>query len=256
MSFFNCLSPILFISIEALLCGWIPYLSDHQHQHTLSFKNQLQLEAQFHPSFIIRGTLWAWQKLIETGNSNNYLEFLIPWSLPPWPITLDDFYELLKDVSMQHPAPLPFGSFLRFSCVYFFSRTIAPLFLGPGELFLIFVPLAGLLWETWCWGRFKQLSVILRWWQRSPSHWSILSAHGVPEPIFLTYQSDKNLWRQMWALEPDLIITAQRFSSYFLLLGRRRHQRARQLWSILLDLSTLWLFTQMSSTLLQSLYYG
>lgn len=256
MSFFNFFSPILFITMEALLCGWAPYLAEHKQQHTLSFKNQLQLEAQFHPSFIIRGTLALWQKIIATGQSHNYVASVLPWKLPPWPMTLDDFYDLLKDMSMQHPAPLPLGSLLRFACVCVFSRTITPVYLGPGELFLILLPLAGLLWELWCWGRFKQLTVILRWWQRSPGHWSILGAKGIPEPIFLTAHADKTLWHQMWALEPDLLITAQQFSSYFLLLGRRRHQRARQLWSVLLDLSTLWLFTQMSSSLLQNFYYG
>lgn len=256
MRFFNLISPMLFIGIEVLLCGWAPYFADHKQQTGLTFKHQLQLEAQFHPSFMIRTTLYAWQKIIETGQSHSYLTYIIPWALPPWAITLDDFYEILKDIAMQHPAPLPFGSLIRFFCVYFFSKTIAPVFISSGELFLIVLPVIGLIWETWCWGSFKQLLIVLRWWQRSPGYWTKLGQNGVPEPIFLTSQSDKKLWHQMWALEPDLMITSQRFASYFLLLTRRKHQRMRQLWCLLLDVSTLWLFSQMTSTLLQSFYYG
>ena len=242
--------------MESLLAGWEPLIGSPEGGSSLSFKEQLSLEAQFHPSWPIRLTLHRWQQLIASGHGSAQVFSFLPWAAPPWELTLDDFYQLLHGLAQQHPQAFPWGSTLRWGCVAGFTVVATPGSLSTHEMLVSLLPIIGLLSELWSWGAWKRLSVILHWWQRSPSTWSELNTQGIPEPIFLRSNADKQLWAKMWAIEPELMATARRFTAYYKLLKKRQHQRARQFWALSLDISTLWLFTQLSNTLLQGLYHA
>lgn len=253
---FRVLSPVLFIVLETLLQGWDPMLKSSASSQQLSFKDRLELEAQFHPSWMLRLFLWRWVVLVRQGYSLKKLLHFLPWALPSWELTLEDFSEILGHVVSKHPQPLPLGSLIRWLCVVGFALFATPFSVTDGEIVLCFLPLLGLAYELWCWGRWKQTLIVLSWWQRSPAQWSVLGPHGYPEPLFLSTKQDRRLWQRIWVIEPELYNCARRFAEYFTLVQRRRHHRARQFLGLMLDLSTLWLFTQMSSQLLQQFYHG
>lgn len=239
-----------------VLAGWVPLIEKNRGQQGLSFKEQLALESQFHPSWAIRCILRSWQKLMEQGQTENVLRFLVPWPLPSWQLTLDDFYDILSDMALPHPQSFPIGSVLRNACVLIFISTMSPEMMSSGEFFITLAPCLGLVWESWEWGKSQQLRLILRWWEQRPIEWARLNASGIPEPVFITKKSHQNIWQQVWSLTPDLGQAAGRFASYIKLAQLRAHARWRQFWGLLLDISTLWLFTQMTSQLLQGFYHA
>jgi hypothetical protein len=250
------LGPLFFIFMEHILQDWAPVINQTACYHMMTLKEQLSLEAEYHPSWAMRQILKLWQQEATEGRRPFFIDALSYWGHPNQPMILEDFYTLLADMALQHPTPFPLGRVLRWLCVICLSLYLGLHHMSAIESLLLSLPLVLLITELWVWGAWKQRCLVLRWWQNTPAPWTKIGSSGIPEPVFITQHSERQLWLKMWSTSPDLLIAASKFAGYWRLVQQRRHQRLRQYCAVLLDLSTLWLFMQMSNNLMYQFYHG
>jgi hypothetical protein len=228
----------------------------HKKLELFSLKEQLQLEAHHHPSFIARLFFkWILSKLNQGFQLSDYLRFL---GLNTSGVTLElhDIHHVIELLGLNHPVPYPFMQLLRLiSLIYLpllFPKSWGHDQFGATCLILCLILLC---YNQYQWINYKVHLVIIFLWLKHP----IQQCHFVetiPQPTFVYDKKQLSLWKKIFDLTHDLKKAAQMYASYYRHHELRQSQRSRKLLILLIDMLMLIFFWQLIDTTFSKLYGG
>ena len=202
-----------------------------------SFKDQLSLECQHHPSSIVRLLLKSLLGSLERGISLGTIFSKLGFSTHQLELDWHDLQQLLKKMATQHPEPYPLMHALRFIGL----AGLTHIFIAPNNTNVLQVSMLGLSFifiasfiEYSLWLRFKAISINLLLLKKDPLSFCYLRDRR-PTPSFLKSRSLIKLWQHCFTIRPDLKKTIDLFHDYYAYSQLRLAKRWRRQLALLID---------------------
>jgi hypothetical protein len=223
------------------------------HLKALSLKEQLLLEAEHHPSILLRFFFKQLLKKMEQGiKLSSYLKYL-GLTEPLQAIQLVDLYKMIEILGLKHTRSYPFMNLIRLSILIGLPFIIAIPCFKQHTVWILPFFLILLSINQYAWIDYKIHLLKIYLWLKNPIDYCILKG-GIPQPTFIHQQQDLTIWLKSFELTQDLKKAAQLYATYYRYHGLRKAQRSRQQIVLLIDIMTLIFFWNMLDATFSQLY--
>ncbi len=230
-------------------------LLSSQINNPFSPKDYLTLEAQHHPSWILRKLFRFLLDKLHQGKTLAQLAQPLGLFLPHHVATVFDLKNIFLALGTEHPVEYPWSLIFRLSVLCIF-KVCTQSVVGDLLLWSLIAGIAIILCkEQWDWVWYKIRLTELYCWECDLSS-GLHFSEGFMRPKFLKNAWERKIWRQILQLDRDLDQSALLFSAYWRSHNLRQALLRRRGIIGVLQVSTFLLFIASVTPVLNGFYQG